>query len=153
MNISIGSDHAGFELKEDIKKYLAENGFEVRDSGAHDKGSCDYPDYALEVAESVASGESERGILICKTGIGMAIAANKVPGIRAALCKDEETAKLSRAHNDANVLALEGDMKHSDARGIVKVWLATDFTNDRHSRRIGKIHDIEKKYSRPSRMG
>jgi ribose 5-phosphate isomerase B len=154
MKISIASDHGGVSLKSKISRFLSEEGIEAADFGAYNEDSCDYPDYAVKVAESVASGESDLGILICKTGIGMSIAANKVPGIRAALCRDEKTARLSREHNDANVLALAGETPEPEAVKIVKTWLASGFAKDesrkRHRRRVKKISAIEKKYSRPS---
>jgi ribose 5-phosphate isomerase B len=149
MKIAIGSDHAGFELKEKIKKYLDELGYKYKDFGTDSNESVDYPDYALKVAESVAKKEYDRGILICGSGIGMCMTANKVPGIRAALCHNIETAKLSREHNDANVLTFGARMiDENTAKDIVKVWLKTEFLGDRHLRRINKIKDIEKKYSR-----
>ncbi len=157
MKISIGSDHGGLALKSGITAFLKKKGMDVLDFGAHSKESCDYPDYAVKVAESVASGSTDLGILICKTGIGMSIAANKVPGIRAALCKDKETARLSREHNGANVLALDGSLDEETTLGIVETWIASGFSsgedNRRHTRRIEKINEIERKYSRPPVMG
>ncbi len=148
MKIAIGSDHAGWELKEKIRAYLEELGHQPRDFGTDSADSCDYPDFALAVAEAVVGGEEERGILICSTGIGMAISANKVPGIRAALCRDEETARLSREHNDANVLTLDSSIAASgNIRNLLRVWLNTGFAGGRHARRVGKIKQIEKKYS------
>ena len=148
MKIAIGSDHAGWELKEKIRAYLEELGHQSRDFGTNSADSCDYPDFALAVAEAVVGGEEERGILICSTGIGMAISANKVPGIRAALCRDEETARLSREHNDANVLTLDSSIAVSgNIRNLLRIWLNTDFAGGRHARRVGKIKQIEKKYS------
>jgi ribose 5-phosphate isomerase B len=149
MKITIGSDHAGFELKEKIKKYLDELGYKYKDFGTDSNESVDYPDYALKVAESVSKKEFDRGILICGSGIGMCMTANKIPGIRAALCHNIETAKLSREHNDANVLTFGAKMIDEDtAKDIVKVWLKTEFLGERHLRRINKIKDIEKKYSK-----
>jgi ribose 5-phosphate isomerase B len=149
MKIAIGSDHAGFELKEKIKKYLDELGYKYKDFGTDSNESVDYPDYASKVAEGVAKKEYDRGILICGSGIGMCMTANKIPGIRAALCHNIETAKLSREHNDANVLTFGARMiDENTAKDIVKVWLKTEFLGDRHLRRINKIKDIEKKYSR-----
>jgi ribose 5-phosphate isomerase B len=149
MRIAIASDHAGFELKEKLKEYLKELGYEYEDFGTHSEESVDYPDYALKVAEYVAEGKCERGILVCGSGIGMSMAANKVPGIRAALCYDTETARLSREHNDANILTLGARLiDEKTAREIVKVWLTTEFAGERHSRRVKKIEEIEKKYSR-----
>ncbi len=149
MNIAIGSDHGGWEIKERIKKYLEKEGFEFRDFGTGNSSSCDYPDFGLPVAEAVARGEKTRGILICTTGIGMSITANKVPGVRAAPCNNVETARLSREHNDANVLVLAaktvGKEKLED---IIQIWLNTGFTGDeRHVRRLKKVKQIEEKYS------
>jgi ribose 5-phosphate isomerase B len=147
MRVAIASDHAGFELKEKIKKFLKELNHEYEDFGTHSNESVDYPDYALKVAESVAKKEFERGILICGSGIGMSIAANKIPGIRAALCHSVEMAKLSREHNDANVLTLGARIiDEATAKEIVKVWLSTEFLGNRHLRRINKIKEIERKY-------
>ncbi len=152
MVISIGSDHGGVSLKSEIKKVLEEEGHEIKDFGADGPEPSDYPDYALKTAESVARGDSTLGILICKTGIGMAIAANKVPGIRAALCNDEDSARLSREHNDANILALDGSLKKLDALKIVKTWLSSGFAEDEagkhHKIRLDKIRAIEDRYSR-----
>ena len=127
--IAIGSDHGGFLLKEEIKKYLEENNYEYKDFGTNDgASSVDYPDFALAVAEAVSSGECEKGILICGTGIGISIAANKVPGIRCSLCCDSFSAKMSREHNDANILALgERVTGKGLALHIVEVWLNTQF--------------------------
>ena len=133
MKIAIGSDHAGFELKEKIKKYLEELGYKFKDFGTDSNESVDYPDYALKVAESVAKKEYDRGILICGSGIGMCMTANKVSGIRAALCHDVETAKLSREHNDANILTFGSRIiDENTAKDMVKVWLETEFLGDRH---------------------
>ncbi|MCX6822266.1 MAG: ribose 5-phosphate isomerase B [Candidatus Aenigmarchaeota archaeon] len=149
MKIAIGSDHAGFELKEKIKKFLDDLGYKYKDFGTDSNESVDYPDYALKVAENVAKKEYDRGILICGSGIGMCMTANKVPGIRAALCHNVETAKLSREHNDANVLTFGSRMiDEKTAKDMVKVWLKTEFLGDRHLRRVNKMKDIEKKYSR-----
>lgn len=157
MKISIASDHGGVSLKSAIAKFLKSEGIDVQDFGAHSFESCDYPDYALKAAESVASGGSDLGILLCKTGIGMSIAANKVPGIRAALCRDESDAKLSREHNDANMLALPGEMPEAAALKIAGAWIKSGVSpgspGSRHRRRVEKIHEIEKKYSCPSPMG
>jgi len=145
--IAIGSDHAGFELKEKIKKYLEQLGHEYKDFGTHNNESVDYPDYALKVAESVMKKESDKGILICGSGIGMCMSANKVPGIRAALCYNTETARLSREHNDANILTIGARLTDERiAKEIVNVWLKTEFAGERHARRVNKIKDIERKY-------
>jgi ribose 5-phosphate isomerase B len=144
MLIAIGSDHGGFRLKEDIKEFLKEQGYEFRDFGTNSTDSVDYPDFARAVAQAVASGECGRGILICGTGVGISIAANKVKGIRAALCTDEYTAQMSREHNDANILALgERVTGFGLARSIVAKWLTTDFAGGRHSKRVCKIADLE----------
>ncbi len=141
MKIAIGSDHGGFDLKEVVKTHLEEKGFTVQDFGCHDKSSCDYPEYGRAVAEAVAAGEYEKGIVICTTGIGISITANKVPGVRAALCGDCTSARLTREHNDANVLALgAGIIGTYLALDIVDVFFETDFSNmEKHSRRIGSI--------------
>jgi len=146
--IAIASDHAGFNLKSAIIKYLNDNGYEVKDLGTCDAScSVDYPDYGLAVAEAVSSGECEKGIIICGTGIGISIAANKVPGIRAALCTDSFMARMSREHNDANVLALgERVIGAGVAIDIVEAWLKAEFLGGRHKTRVDKISAIEKKY-------
>lgn len=139
--IAIGSDHGGFELKQAIMAHLDKRGLEYKDFGTHDKASCDYPEYGKAVAHAVASGEYERGIIICGTGIGISISANKVPGIRAALCTDCFMAEATRLHNDANILALGGRVVGEGlALKIVDTFLDTPFSNDeRHIRRISKI--------------
>ena len=139
--IALASDHGGFDLKESVKKHLTERGFEVKDFGTYDKNSCDYPDFGRAAAEAVASGECEKGIVICTTGIGISIVANKVPGIRCALCSETTTARLTREHNDANVLAMGGGMT-GELLGneIVDVFLDTPFSGlEKHARRISKI--------------
>ena len=145
MKIAIGSDHAGFELKSSIVELLKELNHDFKDFGAFSQEQCDYPDFALKVAEAISNGEFQRGILICSTGIGMSITANKIKGVRAALCYNKETARQSREHNDSNILVLGSH--HIDletAEEIVKVWLNTNFSNDeRHIRRINKIKEIE----------
>lgn len=146
--IAIGSDHGGYELKEQIIKYLKDKQYEVKDFGTCDcTTSVDYPDYGLAVAEAVKDGECEKGIIICGTGLGISMAANKVPGIRAALCTDCFTARMSREHNNANILALGGRVLGSGlALEIVETWLNSEFTGGRHAIRVNKISDIEKKY-------
>lgn len=144
MKIAIGSDHAGFALKERIKAHLSAMGHQYRDFGAYSDASTDYPDYGLPAAEAVAKGELDRGILICGTGIGMSVTANKVPGIVAALCTSTEMAELSRRHNNANILTLGGRITHEEeALKIVEVWLRTPFEGRRHARRVGKIQTYE----------
>ncbi len=147
MHIAVGSDHAGFAFKETVKEYLKKSGHKVTDFGTFSPGSCDYPDFALQVAEAVSDGTFNRGILICNTGIGMAIAANKVPKIRAALCWNKQTAKSAIEHNKANILCLTQKMTDLDeVKQMIKVWLNTPFSGGRHLRRINKIRKIEQKY-------
>lgn len=144
--IYLGADHAGFNLKEEIKKYLTELGYEYEDLGNTKLDPTDdYPDFALPVAKKVAQTGGQ-GILFCATGIGMVIVANRVQGVRAALCWDDFTAKESREHNDANVLCLGGRLLDLEtAKKIVKIWLETEFTGEeRHVRRLGKIEEIER---------
>lgn len=149
MKIAIGSDHGGFRLKGEIIKHLKEKGIETKDFGTNDETSCDYPDFALRVAEAVKDKECDMGILVCGTGIGISIAANKVPGIRAALCGDTFSAHACREHNNANILALGERVTGSGlALDIVDTFLNAKFEGDRHLRRINKIADIEKKYSK-----
>lgn len=146
MKIAIGSDHGGYHLKEEIKSLLADLEVEIEDVGCDCTDSVDYADYALPVAEKVAAGEADRGILICGTGLGMSISANKVKGIRCAVVTDTYSARMSREHNNANVLALgERVIGPGLASDIVKIWMETEFAGGRHERRIGKIHDIEAK--------
>ena len=141
--VAIGSDHGGFELKELIIKHLEEQGVDVNDMGCYDKSSCDYPVYGRAVAKAVADGSCEKGIVICTTGIGISITANKVKGIRAALCADTLSAKLTRLHNDANVLALGAGIVGTNlAMEIVDTFLNTDFSGEeRHQRRIDGIEE------------
>ena len=142
--IAIGSDHGGYSLKQVIMKHLDERGLEYHDFGTYNEESCDYPDYGEAVARAVASGEYERGIIICGTGIGVSICANKVRGIRCALCGDVLSAELTRQHNDSNMLAMGGRIIGIEtAKAIVKTWLCTEFAGGRHERRIGKISDYE----------
>jgi ribose 5-phosphate isomerase B len=144
MKIALGSDHAGFELKEKIKQKLQGQGIAINDRGTYSVDSCDYPDYARLVAEQVAAHDADFGILVCGSGIGMSIAANKVPGIRAARVVTESDAELSREHNDANVLALGARILNADeAFRIIDKWLATPFVGGRHGRRVDKIMAIE----------
>ena len=146
MKIAIGSDHAGLELKNKIISVLKEKGFDVVDHGTNGPESVDYPDYGVLVAEVVSQGKIKRGILVCGTGIGMSIVANKFPGVRAALCHDLYTAEMSRRHNDSNILILAGrTLSKKLALDIAETWLKTDFEGGRHQRRIDKITEIEKK--------
>lgn len=146
MKVAIGCDHGGFHLKETIKEVLKDMQIEFTDFGTHSTESVDYPDIAAPVAKVVAAGEYDRGILICGTGIGIGIAANKVDGIRAALCHDTFSAHASREHNNANVLTMgERVIGPGLATDIVKIWLTTDFAGGRHERRVAKIADLEVK--------
>ncbi len=148
MKIAIACDHGGLCRKQQIAAYLEKEGYEVMDFGTSSPDSCDYPDFALPAAEAVAKKTCERGILVCTTGIGMCIAANKVRGVRCALCTEEHGAEMSRLHNDANMLALGAAMVDEDkALSIVKTFLETNFSGeDRHMRRIQKISDIEQSH-------
>ena len=141
MMIAIGCDHGGFDLKEKVMEHLKERGIEVKDVGCFNKESCDYPIFGRAVGEAVASGECEKGIVICTTGIGISIAANKVKGVRAALCTDSHCAKMTRLHNDANVLALGANIVGPGlALEIVDIFLGTEFSGEeRHQRRIDLI--------------
>jgi ribose 5-phosphate isomerase B len=144
MRLAVGSDHRGYQLKDKILTMLRSKGHEVLDVGTVGTESVDYPDFACIVAEKVRDHEVDRGVLICGTGIGMAITANKFRGVRAAPCADEVSAELSRRHNDANVLCLSGDMLSvRAAERIVEMWITTEFEGGRHSRRIQKIEQIE----------
>ncbi|MBP7568494.1 MAG: ribose 5-phosphate isomerase B [Acidobacteria bacterium] len=148
MRIAIGSDHAGYHLKEALKQTLNGAGVEVEDVGTENEESVDYPDYAERVAARVASGQSDRGILICGTGIGMAMAANKVDGIRAASVTDEIGARLARQHNDANVLALGGRVTPPEvAARLIRIFLDTPFEGGRHQRRVDKVSRLERRQS------
>ncbi|CAM3603911.1 ribose 5-phosphate isomerase B [Cytobacillus oceanisediminis] len=146
MKIAIASDHGGINLREEIKSLMDEMGIEYEDFGCECETSVDYPDYALPVAEKVANGEFEKAILICGTGIGMSISANKVKGIRCALVHDVFSAKATREHNDSNILAMgERVIGPGLAREIAKVWLSTEFEGGRHENRVGKITAYEAK--------
>lgn len=147
MKIGIGSDHGGYELKQIIVKYLEDEGIEYVDYGTNSLDSVDYPEFGQKVAESVKNKEVDRGIIVCGTGIGISISANKVPGIRCALCGDTYSARMSIEHNNANMLALGGRVVGRDlAIEIVSTWLKATFQGGRHERRINKISDIERKY-------
>ena len=146
MKIAIGSDHGGYELKTSIIKFLQNEKYDVKDMGTHSKDSCDYPMIGFEVARCVSDGKADRGILICKTGVGMAIIANKRHGIRAAACYDKEMAKSSREHNDCNIIVLAASYtKFGEAKEMLKLWLKTAAAGDRHARRVKQIKDIEAK--------
>ena len=144
MKVAIACDHAALELKNAVKKHLTDRGFEVVDFGINEPGSVDYPDYALPVAEAVASGKADKGILICGTGIGMSICANKVKGIRCALCSDTFSARATREHNDANVLALGAGITGPNlAKRMVEIFLSTEFEGGRHARRVALVDGIQ----------
>ena len=143
--IALGSDHGGFDLKETVKAYLDKENIPYKDFGCPNKESCDYPIFGRAAAEAVASGECEKGIVICTTGIGISIAANKVKGVRCALCSDTLSAEMTRRHNDANMLAMGAGMIGKNlAERIVEVFLNTEFEGGRHARRVGIIEDMEK---------
>jgi len=144
MKIAIASDHAGFALKEKLRSRLAHQGYEVVDFGTASNESCDYPDFAQPVARDVAQGRSDRGILVCSTGIGMAMAANKIDGVRAAPAQSEDEVLMTREHNDANVLTLGAKYLDEDrAAALIDIFLKTDFMGGRHARRVAKIAQLE----------
>jgi ribose 5-phosphate isomerase B len=149
MIIGLGADHAGYHLKNIVRSYLHQQGITVRDFGTHTDSPCDYPDFAMMVANAVAQGECDLGILICGTGVGMSISANKVKGIRAAHAQDPVTARLSRQHNDANVLCMGGRIIGAElAMEIVNAFLNASFTDEeRHARRVHKVKMLEKRYT------
>jgi ribose 5-phosphate isomerase B len=145
MKIAIGADHAGFSLKEMLRQKLAGEGYEVVDFGTNSAESCDYPDFAQAVGRDVAQGRSDRGILVCSTGIGMAMAANKVDGVRAAPAQNDDEVKFTREHNDANVLTLGAKyMDENRAMELIDIFLNTEFAGGRHARRVAKIAQLEK---------
>ncbi len=147
IKIALGADHAGLELKEKVREYLVSQGYEVEDHGTNSPQPVDYPDYAEKVAARVAAKAVGFGVLVCGTGLGVAMAANKVPGIRAAPCNDTISARLAREHNDANVLTLGGRLTdEATARKILDTWLATPFAGGRHERRVEKIAAIDLRY-------
>jgi ribose 5-phosphate isomerase B len=144
MKIAMGSDHGGYALKEHLKAYLEGKGHQVEDFGCHSTESCDYPDFGRAAAQAVADGACERGIVVCTTGIGISITANKVRGIRCALCSEPLSAEMTRRHNDANMLALgAGFVGPNLAERIVEVFLSTDFEGGRHQRRVDKVMALE----------
>lgn len=149
MKIAIGADHAGYRLKDELVPFIQSLGHEIEDVGCHCDQSVDYPDYALPVCDKVSEGQVDRGILICGTGIGMSIAANKVPGIRCALVHDMFSAKATREHNDTNVLAMgERVIGPGIAQEIIRIWLETPFSGgERHVGRVGKVMQLESKYA------
>ena len=149
MKLAIGSDHAGYELKEAVKSYLDEQGLAYEDLGTHNTDSCDYPDFGLAVSEAVARKDVSGGILVCGTGIGMSMVANKVPGVRAALCGDTFSARASREHNHANILVVGARVVGVGlALEIVRTWLAAVPQGGRHVNRLDKISAVERKYGR-----
>lgn len=144
--IAIGSDHGGFELKEHIKKHLEERGLEYKDFGCYDENSVDYPDIAEKVCNAINSGDANKGILVCGTGIGISIAANKIDGIRAAHCHDVYSAEMTKRHNNANVICMGGRVIGRElAFKIIDAWLDAEFEGGRHQKRIDKIHALENK--------
>lgn len=144
MNVAVASDHRGFSLKSRIIDKLTNLGHEASDFGPDVEESVDYPDFAIKVSETVAQGKCDRGILICGTGMGMCIAANKLQGVRATVCHDEVTAEISRRHNDANVLCLSADLLGEQlVDRMIEIWMKTDFEGGRHARRLQKISDFE----------
>ncbi|MDP3791222.1 MAG: ribose 5-phosphate isomerase B [Candidatus Omnitrophota bacterium] len=144
MRIVIGSDHGGYELKNKIIKFLKSEKYAVEDFGTHSKESCDYPLIGFDVAQAVSKGKADKGILICRSGVGMAIIANKLHGIRAAACYDRAMARSSREHNDCNILVLAADYtKFREAKELVKIWLSTKHIGQRHARRVKQIRQIE----------
>ena len=146
MRIALAADHVGFELKEKVREYLTSKGYEVEDHGPHSTEFVDYPDFAEKVARCVAGKEADFGVLICGTGIGMAMTANKVPGIRAANCNDTLCARLAREHNDANILTIGGRLlDEATAQKILETWLSTPFAGGRHQRRLDKIAALDQK--------
>jgi ribose 5-phosphate isomerase B len=149
MQIAIGSDHAGFELKEDLRKFLKERGLVVLDLGAPDETPVDYPEIGRAVSEKVSTGEIPRGILICGTGIGMSMVANRFPGVRATLCHDLYTARMSREHNDSNLLVLGARLLGKGiAREILRVWLEAEFQGGNHQRRLDAIAALDEEIVR-----
>lgn len=146
MRVAFGSDHAGFELKEELKAFLSRRKIDYKDFGAYNHESCDYPDYVEKVCEAILSKEFDRGVLICGTGIGMSIAANKIKGIYAALCDNTYSAEMARKHNNSNVLVLPGRLIGKTlGTEILKIWLSTEYEDGRHEKRLEKIRRIEEK--------
>ncbi len=144
VKVAVGADHAGFRLKEYVRQYLGQQGYQVEDCGAYSEEPADYPDYAEKVAGRVAANEAAWGVLICGTGLGMAIAANKAPGIRAATCNHTLLARFAREHNQANILAMGGRIvDNATARKILETWISTEFAGGRHAVRVDKVAAIE----------
>jgi ribose 5-phosphate isomerase B len=156
VKIAVGSDHGGYELKESLVKAMKDDGYEVLDLGTHSKESCDYPLIGFEVAMAVSEGKASRGVLICKTGVGMVVIANKAHGVRAAACYDVGMAKSAREHNDTNVLVLGANyVDLGKAKDILKAWLTAKHTEERHARRVNQIKEIEStlRLTRPKKPG
>ncbi len=150
MKIAMASDHAGFQVKQMLKEFVLGLGHEVCDFGADSESPVDYPDTGKEAAIRVARGEFDRGIVVCGTGIGMSIVANKIPGIRAALCNDVVSARLTREHNDSNMLAIGARIIGSEiAKEVVRTWLSTEFAGGRHARRVEKITALDREFRKP----
>jgi len=148
MKIAIGSDHGGYKLKKKLLKFLETKGYELADMGTHSEESCDYPIIGYKVASSISSGQFERGVLVCKTGIGMSIVANKIHGVRAALCQTKDSARLSREHNDANIIVFGSKfVKLKMVEEMLDIWLRTNFLGGRHRRRVRQIEKIEREIS------
>ena len=145
MKIALGADHGGYTLKGHLKNFLESQGFQVTDYGTHSSEPCDYPQFAYKVAKAVSEKKANAGILICKSGNGMAMVANKLPNVRAAICFDKDVAMLSRQHNDANILVLGSEHLFDDPELIVKSWLTSGFEGGRHQRRVKQIAKVEKK--------
>ncbi len=145
MKIALGADHGGFSLKSEIKNFLVADGHRTFDFGTDSADPCDYPRFAYKVAKAVSDGKAELGILICKSGNGMAIVANKLPGVRAAICFDKDVASLSRQHNDANILVLGSEHVFDEPETIIRTWLQARFEGGRHKRRVDQIKGIERK--------
>ncbi|MDD5866964.1 ribose 5-phosphate isomerase B [Lachnospiraceae bacterium YH-ros2228] len=147
MKIAIGNDHAAVEMKQEIQAYLEEKGYEVINFGTDTKESCNYPEYGWKVAEAVKNGQADQGVLICGTGIGISLAANKVPGIRAAVCSEPVSARLAKQHNNANIIAFGARIVGlEEAKAIVDAFLEADFLGGRHAKRVDMITEIEEKY-------
>ncbi len=145
MQIALANDHAGYAFKQELARFLAASGYEVEDFGTDSEESCDYPDFAIPAARTVSEGRNQRAILVCTNGIGMAMAANRISGVRAALVYNERTARMTRAHHDSNVLCLgAGEFSAEALVGFVRVWLETPFDGGRHKRRIEKFQKLER---------
>jgi ribose 5-phosphate isomerase B len=145
MKIALGADHGGYTLKGHLNRFLESQGYRITDYGTHSSEPCDYPQFAYKVAKAVSDKKADVGILICKSGNGMAMVANKLPNVRAAICFDKDVATLSRQHNDANILVLGSEHLFDDPELIVKAWIKSDFESGRHRRRVKQIEQIEKK--------